>query len=679
MPKTRQLAAIMFTDIQGYTAMMQKDEGDAVRVRGRHREIFASTTQKYQGKILQYYGDGTLSIFDSAVEAVQCGIELQFGFQQEPKIPVRVGIHLGDIIYDEQDVIGDGVNVASRIEALGVTGSVVISDKVNDELKNQTTISTLSLGIFELKNVKDAVEVFAVTSEGLVVPKGRQMALKKEKVKWASRSVGRIVMTVVLALAVAWGVLQVLPLISELGITDAEVKGEKSLAVLPFNNMSNDPEQEYFSDGISEEILNALAKIPELKVAGRTSSFAFKGRNEDLRTIGEKLNVNMVLEGSVRKSGDQVRITAQLINVEDGYHIWSEQYDRELQNIFAVQEEIASNIVAMLKLTVLDSDQVGPPPTSSIDAYEAYLKGRFFLSKDYDGTLQALEYFNRALEIDPNFAEASAARADAYLNIAFYGIMPLTVALDSAKKEALISISLDPKLDYGHRILAYCYLFGEWDWIAAKREYDRAVELGLPTPNHFINFYDAWLFRNHDKAIADAILLSKRDPLSIEAYWHVGLSYFYAERIEEAIIAFKQSLELNPNYSEGHRWIGICHGIMGRYKEAEEALQKALDLTGGHGPARLNMLGLQAKAGGDAKAREIIKELQKTEGNDIDVALMIDLYMQLGDLDQVFMWMERAYDQKSKDLLTLKSSSRWDPIRTDPRFQDLFERMNFPE
>ena len=180
MSSTRQLAAIMFTDIQGYTAIMQQDEALAVKVRDRHRQIFESATQKHHGKILQYYGDGTLSIFDSAVEAVYCGIELQLGFQKEPKIPVRVGIHLGDIIYDDQDIIGDGVNVASRIEALGVPGGVVISDKVNDELKNQTAIPTLSIGTYELKNVSNPMEVFAVSSDGLVVPDPSEVKRKTQ-------------------------------------------------------------------------------------------------------------------------------------------------------------------------------------------------------------------------------------------------------------------------------------------------------------------------------------------------------------------------------------------------------------------------------------------------------------------------------------------------------------------
>jgi len=281
MPTTRQLAAIMFTDMEGYTALMQKNEQAAIELRNRHRGVFEKTMTDHSGKIIQYYGDGTLSIFSSAIHAVKAGIEMQLLFRKEPQVPLRIGIHIGDISLDDSGVYGDGVNVASRIESFSVAGSVFISNKVFDEIKNQPQVNTISMGLFELKNVSRPVEVFAITNEGLTVP---------------------------------------LPV---------DVKGKTAeptnkLAVLPFVNMSNDPENEYFSDGIAEELINALSKIDGLQVICRTSAFSFKGKSQDVREIGKALNVNKVLEGSVRKAGNRVRINAELVNTADGYQLWSE-------------------------------------------------------------------------------------------------------------------------------------------------------------------------------------------------------------------------------------------------------------------------------------------------------------------------------------------------------------------
>ena len=298
----RMLAAIMFTDMVGYTALMQKDEKKAKSLRDRHRSVLDEIINKHQGRILQYYGDGTLVIFGSAIESVLCAVEIQRELQKEPVIPLRIGIHSGDIVYDDEGVYGDGVNIASRIEALSISGAVLISDKLYSEIKNHPSLLAESLGSYQLKNVIEPIEIFALINPGLKIPSQLQLKIKEG------------------------------------------YKEKNSIAVLPFVNMSTDPENEYFSDGITEEILNALTKVEGLKVTSRTSSFAFKGKNEDIREIGNKLNVNSVLEGSVRKFSNKVRITAQLINTKDGYHLWSEVYNRNLEDIFDVQDEISRQI-----------------------------------------------------------------------------------------------------------------------------------------------------------------------------------------------------------------------------------------------------------------------------------------------------------------------------------------------
>ena len=337
MESHRQLAAILFTGIQGYPALMQKDQQQALSMQTRHREIITTEHLQHYGRIIQNFGDGTLSIFSSAVEAVRCALDMQLAFQQKPRVPVRMGLHMGDIIIGE-DVIGDGVNLAARIQSLGVAGSVLLSDRVHDEIQNHPELPTVSVGTYHLKNITRPVEVFAIKNEALVVPepyslKGKTAA-KEQPNQLQPKNLSD------LRQALAKKVNQ--PLLH-------------SIAVLPFVNVSNDPEQEYFSDGMTEEILNALTQIKDLNVAGRISSFQFKGQALDLREVGNKLHVETVLEGSVRKQGNRVRITAQLIDVEDGFHLWSERYDREMDDIFAIQDDISAQIAEQLKVTFFSS------------------------------------------------------------------------------------------------------------------------------------------------------------------------------------------------------------------------------------------------------------------------------------------------------------------------------------
>src|SRR5580765_3470662 len=330
----RQLAAILFADMVGYTTLMQENEQLAHLKLKRLKEVLEATISRFNGKILQYYGDGSLSIFGSAIDCVNSAINIQQQLQQEPKVALRIGIHTGDVAIEDESVYGDGVNLASRIESLAVPGGIFISEKVYDEIRNQQNIETREMGYFELKNVTTPVRIFAIANNGITVP-GRDELRGKTK------------------------------------------QTNNRLAVLPFVNMSTDPENEYFSDGITEELLNALTRVDGLQVTSRTSAFAFKGKHDDIREIAIKLNVDKILEGSVRKSGNKVRITTQLINAADGYHIWSENYDRDLIDIFDVQDEISGIIANKLRENLTAVQKVAhlvKTPTKNVTAYTWYLK-----------------------------------------------------------------------------------------------------------------------------------------------------------------------------------------------------------------------------------------------------------------------------------------------------------------
>jgi TolB-like protein/class 3 adenylate cyclase len=373
MTEIRKLAAIMFTDMVGYTRLMQRDEKHAKKLRDRHREIQRREIKNFDGEILQYYGDGTLCIFNSSISAVSCAWELQKEFNKEPKIPLRIGIHTGDIVHDEEGIYGDSVNIAARIESMAIPGSVLFSIKVMDDLKNHPEFSMISLGDFNLKNVDRPIEIMALSNPGLNVPQPDMMQGKGERVK-------------------------------------------KSLAVLPFVNMSNDPENEYFSDGITEEILNVLAKIEEIRVTARMSSFAFKGKSIDIREVAKELNVNHILEGSVRKAGNRVRITAQLISARDGYHIWSENFDRELEDIFSLQDEIAQNITSRLAEKLIVKVKKPATQIKNTDAYQSYLKGNYhWKTWTPESVRKAIHFYDHSIELDPGFSLPYTGLAGAYV------------------------------------------------------------------------------------------------------------------------------------------------------------------------------------------------------------------------------------------------------------------------
>ncbi|NQU85528.1 MAG: tetratricopeptide repeat protein [Mariniphaga sp.] len=679
MKKSRQLAAIMFTDIEGYTTLMQQNEEKAVQTRDKHRQIFNSITKKHNGRILQYYGDGTLSIFDSAIEAVNCAIEMQLDFRKSPAIPVRIGIHIGDIIFSEEEIIGDGVNVASRIESLAVPGSIFISDKVYDEIKNQDSISTSMLKTFRLKNVENPIKVYAISNVGLIVPKPEDIKGKTEVdpisvqgKKGQPKSIQKIVIPAISILILTAVLIFIYLKFGPNSGTSSEML-EKSIAVLAFENMSGDPDQEYFSDGISEEILNSLVKVSGLKVAGRTSAFSFKGKNEDIRTIGEELDVKMVLEGSVRKAGNQVRITAQLINVEDGFHIWSETYNRKMEDIFVVQDEIAAEIVEKLKLHVQEKSN-SESGTQIPEAYELFLKGSYFFKKGYETRIKAMEYFQKAVELDTDYAEAHSYIGETYLHFAGLEILSTADAYSKARTAVQKAISIDELNPRAHKVLAYIHLFYDWDWEAAISEYNKAIQYGLAEQNEFITYYYIFVNKDYDHAIYISKQILETDPLHTESHWQLGLCYYFAGRFEEAIVSFDNAIELDPNYSEAHHWKGITLGYLGKFEEALRSIEKANAIWQNQGPASFDLLMIKILMGHKDEVLQAFDPEAYTEP--LNAAM---LYIYLDMPDEAIYWLEKGYRERSLMMITLKHFWIWDPIRDDPRFIEIYNRMNFQE
>ncbi len=396
MAPSRQLAAIMFTDIIGYNALMETDEQNALGLLNKGRQIQQSLIESHGGKWIKAFRDGDLASFNTATEAVQTAILIQRQCKNTPGLDLRIGIHLGEVMFENNDAVGDGVNIATMLTGQATAGGICISGSVHDNVANKNSISTVFLREEKLKYVNDPVKIYQVIVDSVDVGYSTSSFNQEKR---STKLTGR------------------------------------SIAVLPFVNMSNDPEQEYFSDGMSEEILNSLTHIKDLKVSGHTSSFQFKGKKINLQELGEKLNVSTVLEGSIRKQGNRVRITVQLMDTMNGYNLWSERYDREIDDIFAIQDEIALAITEKLEITLRENEKaiLYKKPTANHEAYDLYLKGRFYFNKRGGGILKGLDYFEQALKKDPELTLAYAGMADAYCMLSLYCVLPPHLAMPKAK------------------------------------------------------------------------------------------------------------------------------------------------------------------------------------------------------------------------------------------------------
>src|SRR5688572_300647 len=570
----RQLAAVMFADMTGYTALMQEDEKKATMLRNRQREVLDRCVPENNGKIIQYFGDGTLSVFNSSVDAVKAAVEIQRELQKDPKVSLRIGLHSGDVAYDNENVYGDSVNLASRIEALAVHGAILVSDKIFEEIRNQSEIKTISLGRFNLKNVKRQVEVYAIANEGLVIPTPAQVGIK--------------------------------------------AGSEKSIAVLPFVNMSADPENEYFSDGISEEILNALTRVEGLQVTARSSSFSFKGKNEDVRQIGSTLGVANILSGSVRKAGKRMRVTAQLVNTSDGYHIWSEVYDSDVEDVFEVQDEISLKILNRLKENFSSpeqKEQVTKQPTENLEAYNLYLKGNFHRNKsNSEEIFKGIRYFEEAIRLDPRFALAYCSLSYCYSYLGSTGLMSPAEAYPKAKDYTLKAIELDPNHAESHLSLASIKFYHNWDFEGAEASLNKAEELGLNSS--LFNQVHGWFLiakGEFDKAIEKMQQALLRDPLSLPLISNLADAYAFANRYDEAIEQYNKAAEMDPNFRRAYEGRGMVHLMKGEWEKAIVDLEKYQRLIGNPLKGLTSLGHAYAAAGQKEKALECIEKVKERE------------------------------------------------------------------
>ena len=641
----RKLVAILSADVKGYSRMMQDDEDSTIRTLTTYRSALSNLIQKFRGHVVDATGDNMLAEFTSVVDAVNCAVEVQrelaernAELHKERKMEFRIGVNLGDVVEDEDRIYGDGVNIAARLESLAEPGGICISDFVYRQVKNRLKVAYEYLGEKTVKNIKEPVPVYRVVSFL------NEVTAQVSAVKSATPA-------------------------------------KPSIAVLPFVNMSNDPEQEYFSDGITEELISELAKLKGLKVISRTSAFCFKGKDVDLRTIGKQLNVNNVLEGSVRKAGNRLRITAQLINVADDTHLWSETFDRELKDVFAIQEEIAQAIAKKFEVSLLDKSdrELVSRSTEDQQSHDFYLKALFSWSKREPK--KAIDYLEQSIALDPNNALAYARLSTYYANIALFSPYSPKLSYDRAKVAATRALEIDNMLADAHVAIGVVKMTYEYDWMGAEEAFSQAIKLnpGLWTAHYNYAFYQ-FCIGHSGEAIAALKRAFELDPLSIPINSFLGLGFTMIGQYDQAIEILQRFLEMVPNDPPAMANLGLAYAKKGIYEEAIATLKRGANLFP-ENPFLLSALGYAyGVAGKKGEAQKIVNRFIEISKEKYFSAVFISrVYAGMGDVEKAIAWLEKAYEERDPAFCIIKSVPSHDYMHSDPRFQALLKKMGLED
>jgi len=605
----RRLTAILAADVVGYSRLMGNDEaGTLAQLKEIRQAVIDAKIAEHRGRIVKLTGDGVLAEFPSVVNAVSCATEIQTAMRArtpESAIQFRVGINLGDVIVDGDDIYGDGVNVAARLESLAQPGGIAVSQSVRDHVGNRLDVTFEDRGEEHLKNIEKPVRVYNVLLEEL-----------------------------------------------DFAETPSMKDDRPSIAVLPFNNMSGDPEQEYFSDGITEDIITDLSKVSGLSVIARHSAFSYKGKAVKVQQVGRELGVAFVVEGSVRKAGKRVRVTGQLVSCNDGSHLWAERFDRDLTDIFAIQDEITHAIVDQLKVKLLPREKksIEQIPTENIEAYTYYLRGREFVHRLSKHNLQiARRMFARAVELDPRYARAYAGLADcdSHLHMIYQVDVPIDGILATSSK----ALELDNNLAEAHSSRAIA-LSAAQQIEEAQAEFETAIAV---------------------------------DPNSFEAHFFFARLNFQQGKIERAAAEYQRAAEIKPGDYQCACLLSQIYLSLGREQESKEAARRGVELAEREltahpedsRPAQLGA-GVLVRLGEIDRAREWLARAVAIDPDDTNTQYNAACtYAQLGDIEVALDLLERTLPKLGPGGRNwAKHDSDFEPLRNHPRFQQLFDRID---
>ena len=702
----RKLAAIMFTDMVGYSALAQRDDKLALELLEEHRRLLREIFPRFHGIEIKTIGDAFLVEFGSALEAAQCAIEIQrtlakrnHDVTSDRRIELKIGIHIGDVVHREGDVYGDGVNIASRIEALAGAGGICVSMDVERQIRNALEARFEKFGTADLKNIKLPMDLFRIVlpwETGAKAEGGIPRASKKSPIL-----IPAAVLLTIIALLGGWWWMQRSSKNQQQSVTaqaspvaPASAADPKSVAVLPFVNLSDDKGSEYFSDGVSEELLTILQKIPGMHVAARTSAFSFKGKNATAQEIGQKLGVAHLVEGSVRKAGDSVRIAARLSRAETGQELWSENFTRDLKDVFAVQTELAQTIVAQLR-GQLTGGATGPAEkekiqaevqaaekggTKNVEAHQQYLQGRFYQNRSSDKSIgQALAAYQRAVELDPAFALAWAGLAQTYTWYCNFstegGLKSFDAHLAAARDATARALALEPNLPDALFALSMIQTNFDYDWKGAGETLRKALAVAPQDPALLAQAGNLAAARGETAPATDFYRRAvAADPVNATYRSYLAGNLALAKQYEEARAEYARAIELNPAAPWYHAGLGSAYLLEGKFEEAATAAQQD--------PAEWAKLTIVAAARwsqkripeSDAALAELIKNSAETAAYQI-----AGVYGYRDEKDRAFEWLERARRQRDAGLAGLRQETYLNNIKNDPRWNAFLHKMGLAD
>ena len=667
---SRQLAAILFTDIVGYTSMMQRDELEAVASVQKLHTVLEKTVPVHEGEIYQYYGDGSLSIFNSATQAVDCAFEIQKQLLQEPALLARTGIHIGEIYTKNRKIFGDGVNIASRIESIGQGGTVLFSRDVYEKVRNHTSLIIRSIGTFEFKDVDDPVEIFALWNPEIIQPdistiEGKlKHPLKRSK--WLMR-----ILLVAGALTMLAGLgffLRAHPGIEKPYAWETK----KSIAVLPFKNLSEGNEGDYLSSGITEDILTQLAQINDLKVISRSSSMKYKNSDKSLLIIAQELGVTSLLEGSVQKDGENLRVSVQLIKASDASVIWAERFDSKFEDVLNMQCDIALAVSEKLQVPIKRRVKNRLNDKVNIDslAYVNYQKGQELLlrsSGTNEDLVQAIQYFEMSIKEDSSFSKAWVGLAEAHLETIFWNRAPNEETLPKAQNAALKALELDSRLGECYEVLGAVDLLQK-DLRSAEKYFRKAIKLN---PSYVFSYERlAWvsIFTGHtDEGIDLFHRAMQLDPLSTRIRGSYAISFYFLRRFDEGISIVNENLRQFPNDNFLMWTLGYLQAGKGDYQEALENLNKRTIGTSSNWVLAYSY----AKTGNMAMADTILQNnIEKSKTEYIPDFMMAAMYHAVGNEIEALQCLEKSIETGAEGYFILG-------LESDPMFRDLWDHPEF--
>jgi len=701
-----EIGHVLFIDIVGYSKLLINEQSEQIQTL---RAIVRGTEQfkraEAEGKLLRLpTGDGGALVFRNSLEApVLCALEISKALKSHPELQVRMGIHSGPVneitdLNEQANIAGVGINIAQRVMDCGDAGHILLSKRVADDLEQypQWRSHLADLGECEVKHGARVSVVNLYTDDA-----GNRQTPEKFKTaspqsagppRAAARRVARFtlaagaVLVLLIVAAAAWFFSRqksttTLPSPTSSSSFAAAAIPAKSIAVLPFDNLSDDKSNAFFAEGVQDEILTRLAKVADLKVISRTSTQRFKSAPTDLREIAKQLGVMNILEGSVQKANDQVRVNVQLINAMTDGHLWAEIYDRKLTDIFSVESDIAKTIADTLQAKLSGSERtaISKKPTDNPEAYELYLKGRFFWNKRTGADLfKAIDYFKQAIAKDPNYALAYSGLADSYLLLPPYGAAAPKDSVPQAKAAVKKALELDDALAEAHASAGRILSGFDFDSQQAIIEFERALQLdpNYATAHHWFAAGPLLALGRFDESIVEAKRSIELDPLSMINNADFGNDYYYARRYDEAIAQLRKTLEIEPRFYLAHYYLAEALQLKGQLPEAISEYRKATELD--DDPFALALLGqAYARSGRSDDARKIMARLNEEAKSRYVAAYGIAVvFLGMRDKNHAMDELERAYrENDGNDIYNIRVDPLLDDLRGDPRFEALAEKI----